>query len=195
MATTAQDTTTAPAARELVDPALPLAHSANTDAPGHWEAREAALVALRDAYQQEGWPVREAANLALVHLDSRLEAEAEALAFVITAWAAWQSGAAHRKAFARRDPRSPRMRAADRARVNLATGARVIFDGAAALVSSATRAGVVHRVEGGRCSCEALGCCWHVEAARQEYRVRKARQLERVSAVIATLKARRLAAA
>lgn len=67
---------TTPAGRQLVDPALPLAHSANTDAPGHWEARKAALEALRDGYTAEGWPVVEAARLALMHLDSRLEAQA-----------------------------------------------------------------------------------------------------------------------
>lgn len=194
MATTANDTT----ARELVDPALPLAHRANTDAPGHWEARVAELEALRDAYVAEGRPVAEAAELAIRHLDSRLEAEAGAVTFLITAWAAWTSGSERRKAAQRRDPRTPRMRAADKARFNLATGARVVFDGAAALVSSASRTGVVHRVEGGCCTCEAgqqSRPCWHLEAARQERRSRRARRLERIAAVMSTLRAGRLAAA
>lgn len=89
-----------------------------------------------------------------------------ALTFLIAARAALALGSARRRAALRRDPRSPRMRARDRARVNLAAGARVVRDGSAVLVSSATRPGIVHRVEAGRCSCEAVGACWHIEAAR-----------------------------
>lgn len=91
---------------------------------------------------------------------------AGALTFLVTAAGALKLGAARRKAAARRDARSPRLRARDKARAMLASGATVTRDGAAVLVSSATRAGRVHRVEGGRCSCEAAGPCWHLEAAR-----------------------------
>jgi hypothetical protein len=114
-----------------------------------------------------------------------------ALTVILTLWATWHSGAAHRKAFARRDVRSPRMRAADRARVNLAAGARMVRDGTAVLVSSATHPGEVHRVEGGRCSCPATGACWHLEAARQAPPARAVR----VGLILQSLKARRLAAA
>jgi len=91
---------------------------------------------------------------------------AGALTFLVMAAAALKLGAARRKAAAKRDARSPRLRARDKAIVNLAAGARVIRDGAAVLVQSATRTGLVHRVEAGRCSCEAAGACWHLEAAR-----------------------------
>jgi hypothetical protein len=74
MATTADCTTPA-----LLDPALPLAHRANTDAPGHWSARVAALEALRDAYRAEGYSLDTAAELAIRTLDDRLEAEAALL--------------------------------------------------------------------------------------------------------------------
>lgn len=113
-----------------------------------------------------------------------------ALTFLITAWAAGRCGSARRKAAARRDPRTPRMRAQDRARVNLATGAKAVRDGAAVLVSSASRPGVVHRVEAGRCSCEAHGPCWHLEAARQAPPA-----VDRAARVARVLRARQLAAA
>ena len=93
-------------------------------------------------------------------------AGAGALCFFITARAALALGSACRRAALKRDPRTPRMKAADRARMNLAVGARAVRAGAAVLVSSATRPGVVHRVEAGRCTCEAVGHCWHIEAAR-----------------------------
>lgn len=120
-------------------------------------------------------------------------AGAGALCFLITAAAAYKVGQARRKAAARRDPRTPRMRAADKARALRAAGALVIFDGPAALVQSTSRAGVVHRVEAGRCTCEAgqVGRpCWHVAAARQERKARAERRAARVAATLATLRAR-----
>lgn len=67
---------TTPPARQLVEPALPLAHSLNTDAPGHWEARKAALEALRDRYAAEGYSIGTAAEMAIHNLDGQLEARA-----------------------------------------------------------------------------------------------------------------------
>jgi hypothetical protein len=98
-------------------------------------------------------------------------------------------GSARRKAAHKRDGRSPRLRAADRARVHLAAGARVTRDGAAVLVGSASHPGEVHRVEGGRCSCPSQSWCWHLEASRQAPPARAAR----VAALLSTLRARRAA--
>jgi hypothetical protein len=62
-------------------------------------------------------------------------------------------------------------RAAAKASYHLAAGLVIRYapDGAA-LVPSGTRGGTVHRVEDGRCSCEAAANgrpCWHVEAVAQ----------------------------
>jgi hypothetical protein len=65
----------------------------------------------------------------------------------------------------KRDPRTPDERALDRARLRLREGAVVECVGEGAwLVASNRRAGVVHRVRGGVCSCEAAGVCWHLKA-------------------------------
>jgi hypothetical protein len=140
MATTA-DCTTA-----LLDPTLPLAHRANTDAAGHWAARLEALTALRDAKIAEGMSPAGAADLAIATLDSELEAQVARDAKLAQA----------------------RERARAKAEYHLAGGLELRRVGAAVLVPSATSAGQVYRVEGGRCTCKAGESgrpCWHAAAA------------------------------
>lgn len=58
-------------------------------------------------------------------------------------------------------------RARDKAAYHLAQGLKIVQMGAAALVPSGTRGGVIHRVQDGVCSCEAGQngkLCWHVFA-------------------------------
>lgn len=65
----------------LINPALPLAHRANTDAEGHWDARVAALRTLADRYIAAGIAEAMAEEFAIEALDSELErAAAEASA-------------------------------------------------------------------------------------------------------------------
>lgn len=67
--------------------------------------------------------------------------------------------------------RTAQQRAADKAVWHLAGGLVIRRIGAAYLVPSGTRGGVIHRVEDGICSCEAGQHgrpCWHVEAAAIE---------------------------
>ena len=64
-------------------------------------------------------------------------------------------------------PSAARQRAIDKAAFELAGGLEIRQWGAALLVPSRTRGGVIHRVEAGCCSCEASQAgrdCWHVEA-------------------------------
>jgi len=122
---------------------------------------------------------------------------AGALTLLVMTRAALTLGSARRRAALKRDPRTPRMRAADKARALLSTGAYVLLDGPAALVQSTSRAGVVHRVEARRCTCEVgqLGRpCWHVETVAQERTARAARRVFRVASTLAALRARQLAA-
>ena len=147
MATTTDCTT-------LIAPALPLAHSANTDAPGHWSARHAALNALRDARVAAGEPVDVAADYAIAFLDAELEREqAEAIAAHEARKLAAAAERAERKAL-----------------YHVAGGLdiRQAEDGSY-LVPSGTRGGVIHQVsaDGATCSCEAGQAgriCWHTYA-------------------------------
>jgi hypothetical protein len=130
-------------------PALPLAHRANVDAPGQWQARVAALEALRDTFIAQGCEPGLAADRAILQLDSDLEAQA-----IAEAAAAAKLSAA-------------RERARVKAQYHLAGGLELRRVGSAVLVPSGTRGGTIHRVEGGACSCEAAQAgrvCWHVLA-------------------------------
>lgn len=70
-----------------------------------------------------------------------------------------------------RDPRTPEQRADDKAQLKLAQGAVVVpADDGAWLVASGSRDGVVHRVQGHTCTCEAgqrENWCWHVKAVER----------------------------
>lgn len=93
--------------------------------------------------------------MALAEAGALDDAQGDALAELIAADVA--------KPKRKRDPRTTEERALDRAHLRLSEGAAVIPSGGAWLVASNSRAGVVHRVEGGVCSCEALGVCWHLK--------------------------------
>lgn len=137
----------------LIDPALPLAHRANTDAPGHWDARLDALNALRDARIALGEPAALAADYAISFLDAELEAEAAQLAAQAEAKRAGAVG-----------------RAKAKAEYHLAGGLDIRTARCGAyLVPSGTRSTVIHVVssDGSSCSCESTGHCWHLEAVAQ----------------------------
>ncbi len=149
--------------------------------------REAEALAAEIAAQHPHLSPREAGDIAAEHVEARYAAELERQAETVAAPAPKRA----------RDPRSAEERAADKARVQLAEGARVVFDGAAALVSSASRAGVVHRVEAGSCTCEAGQAgraCWHVAAVALTPRPAPAGaaiNVRRIAARIAELRAAR----
>jgi hypothetical protein len=68
------------------------------------------------------------------------------------------------------EPTPPATPAARKAAYHLAGGLDIRPMGTGYLVPSGTRAGVIHRVEGNTCSCEAGQSgklCWHREAVRQ----------------------------
>lgn len=174
---------------QLQDSTKPLAHVSNTDAAGHWPARLSALTCLRDRYIAEGWSAREAAELALLHLDSKLEVQAAAEAKLAAS----------------------RAKARAKAEYHLAGGLviRRAPDGAW-LVPSGTRGGVIHRVsEQADCSCEAGQAqrpCWHVEAVLLVSAAptpppapaavdRLTMRVNRVAELVATARARQLAQA
>ena len=138
----------------LIAPALPLAHSANTDAAGHWAARLSALNALRDARVAAGEAVEIAADYAIAFLDAELERQAAEAAELAQA----------------RKLAASLGRADAKAAWHLAGGLdiRRRADGAY-LVPSGTRTNVIHVVsaDGDTCSCEASGHCWHLSAVAQ----------------------------
>ena len=65
-------------------------------------------------------------------------------------------------------PRTAADRARDKAQYFLATGLQIVETRGAFLVPSGTRGNIIHRVQDGRCSCEASSLgnrpCWHVAA-------------------------------
>lgn len=66
-------------------------------------------------------------------------------------------------------PPTSAQRARDKAAYYLATGLRIMHDGADYLVPSGTRGGVIHRIHSGVCSCEAgqhNHVCWHLMAVQ-----------------------------
>jgi len=58
----------------LKDSTKPLAHRANTDAAGHWDARSAELYALTCELEGEGLSVSDAGRVACGLLDELLDA-------------------------------------------------------------------------------------------------------------------------
>lgn len=160
----------------LITPALPLAHTANTDAPGHWEAREAALVALRERFVAEGHSLRDAGRFALASLDAELEAAppapAPAAGFAPLEVAELLDALclAHDYA-ASVVPGGPWLRALDAAWGYILQADTLYYDAErhALRVESATRPGRFYEANGS-CACEAFtrgeGICWHRAAAR-----------------------------
>lgn len=101
----------------------------------------------REAAQVEAWT--------LFQSDDRITL-AEATAYVVT------------RRLSALQPSPAEQRASDKAEYRLSMGVRLARAREAVLVPSATTAGVVYRVEGGRCNCKAGQAgrpCWHVKAA------------------------------
>jgi hypothetical protein len=168
-----------PAPAALIDASLPLAHRANTDAPGHWDARLSALEALRQQMISQGYSPFIAGEYAIAHLDTELEQQAAA-----------QTAAKRAAAVAR---------AAAKAEYHLSAGVQVRRAGSGAyLVPSSQGNTTIYVVSAdfSACTCPAGDAgrpCWHVEAARKV-----AAQFAPVidaARIVATLKSRRNQAA
>jgi hypothetical protein len=132
------------------------------------------LIALRDEiFAQGGCTIREAAEMARNSIGMMAEYAASWDQDANTAMAAVYAPIFADAPAYEPEPTPPAapaalpVRARDKAAYHLAGGLDIRRMGAAYLVPSGTRAGVIHRVQSGVCSCEARTRCWHIEAVEQ----------------------------
>ena len=149
---------------------------ANLNSNRSWDAD---LIALRDEiFSQGGCTIREAAQMAVNSIgmlaDYAAEWDRDADELLLLAYAPvfceevqYELPAPIAAEPTPIAPRTPADRAYDKAAYHLAQGLKVVETRGAFLVPSGSRSAVIHRVQDGRCSCEAGQngrSCWHVAA-------------------------------